>query len=325
MINLALPLPEPDGNSALAPLLAQAREYCDAAKSDATRRAYANDWADFSGWCAQHGLNALPADSSTVALWLASLASWAKPATIQRRLAAVRSAHNVAGFSGVTNPCGAAAVRETHKGIRRTLGTAQDKAAPLLIEDLRALCATVNPLTLQGRRDQALLLIGFAGAFRRSELVALAVEDVGWRPEGALLSVRRSKTDQEGAGRQVAISYGRSALCPVTALRGWLEAAEITAGALFRSVDRHGNVGAAGLSDRAVNVVISRACERAGIDADRFSAHSLRAGLCTQAARDGFTETQIARQSGHRSLNVLRGYIREGDAFRGNVTGGLGL
>ncbi|WP_165356834.1 site-specific integrase [Nocardioides zhouii] len=181
------------------------------------------------------------------------------------------------------------------------------------------------PDTTAGSRDRAILLVGFAGALRRSELVALRVDDVEWRDEGAVLHIRRSKADQEAAGREVALPRGKDEQsCPVDALRSWLAEGDISRGQLFRSVDRHGNVGEQ-LSDRAIVLVIRRAATAAGLDPDKYSGHSLRAGFATTAAAHGASERRIAVQTGHRSMEVLRGYIRHATVFTDNAVNDLGL
>ena len=166
---------------------------------------------------------------------------------------------------------------------------------------------------------------GFAGAFRRSELVALNVDDLVFGEQGVVVTLRRSKTDQTGAGRQVAVPYGRHAdTCPVTALRAWLEAATITEGPVFVSVDRHGNADGR-LSDRAVALVVKHYAKAIGRDENDFAGHSLRAGFATEAARAGAQELDIMRTTGHKSLPMLRRYIREGNLWRGNAASKLGL
>jgi integrase len=175
-------------------------------------------------------------------------------------------------------------------------------------------------------RLHALLLVGFAGALRRSELVALNVDDVDDHERGFTLRLRVSKTDQEREGRRIAIPRGTDPeTCPVRALRAWLSAAAIGDGPLFRSVDRHGNIAPMRMSGRAVSLVIKRAAQRAGFDPDLYSGHSLRAGFATTAAANGASERAIANQTGHRSMEVLRRYIRHGTLFTDNAATMLGL
>lgn len=243
------------------------------------------------------------------------------PATITRRLAAISVQHQRHGLvSATTDP----RVREIVRGIRRTVGTAQDGATPLSLGDLRRIIARL-PDTVTGVRDRAVLLVGFAGALRRSELVGLNACDVEERAEGLILQLRRSKSDQEGAGRQVALPYGRERdTCPVRALRDWQATGGVTEGALFRSVDRHGNVGSR-LSGRGVTLIVQRTALAAHLEPARRSGHSLRSGFATTAAANGASERRIAVQTGHRSMEVLRRYIRHGTVFSDNAVGDLGL
>jgi integrase len=182
------------------------------------------------------------------------------------------------------------------------------------------------PDNLLGQRDACLLLLGFASATRRSELVALDVADVADTNDGLVVTVRRSKTDQEGAGREIGIPYGANpATCPVRAFRAWLEVSEITEGPLFRPINRHGQLGETRLSDQSVAAVVKRTAEAAGLDPKLVAGHSLRSGMATSAARAGATEVEIMNQTGHKSLPVLRRYVRRGSLFNGNAAGKLGL
>ena len=177
-----------------------------------------------------------------------------------------------------------------------------------------------------GCRDRALLLLGFAGALRRSELVGLDVADVTEGTDGLTVRLRRSKTDQEGAGRTVGIPYGSNpATCPVRAWRAWLEVSGVAEGAAFRPVDRHGHIGGTRLSAQAVALVLKRHAARAGLDPGEVAGHSLRAGLATSAAAAGVPERVIAEQTGHRGTAMLRRYIREGSLFRENAASAVGL
>ena len=218
-----------------------------------------------------------------------------------------------------------AVVSEVWKGIKRMKGTAQHGKKPFLTPDLRHIIAEL-PQDLRGLRDRALLLAGFAGGFRRSELAALQVEDLETSPDGLIVRLGRSKTDQEGQGRPVALPYGSDPqTCPVRALRAWLEQASISAGPLFRAVDRHGLVSSAALHADSVAYLVKRAAGRAGLETMEYAGHSLRAGLATQAAMNGASELAIMKQTGHRSLATVRKYIREGSLFRDNAATKLGL
>lgn len=188
------------------------------------------------------------------------------------------------------------------------------------------MAALVKRSGLRALRDRALLLVGFAAALRRSELVALDVADVAFVTEGLVVTLRRAKTDQEGRGTEIAIPFGRGVqTCPVLALRVWLEAARIEEGAIFRSVSRHDALGPARLSDRDVARVVKAAVAAAGYDPTTFAGHSLRSGFITTAAREGVAERHIQNQSRHKSLPVLRGYIRRGSLFVDNAAGRVGL
>lgn len=242
-----------------------------------------------------------------------------KVATIEQALAAITKAHRAADLPSPRTE----ALRAVVGGLRRTLGVSQRQAAPATAAEIRAMVAAL-PRSLIGTRDAAMLLVGFAGAFRRSELVGLDRSDVRITAEGLEVVLRRSKTDQEGAGRLVAVPYsGTPSLCPVRRLQAWLDGAGITEGPLFRHVDRHGRVAPARLSGQAVSELVRRAARRAGLDASAFSGHSLRAGFVTQAMLARKADRDIMKQTGHRSLAMLLRYDRRGDAWRDNAAAGL--
>jgi len=308
---------------ALVELVEQAKGYAAASRAGATRRAYGSDWAAFTAWCASAGTASLPAAPSTVAVYLAHLAEQGRAvASIGRALVAISQAHRLAGHP---SPRSAAVVGETMRGIRRTHGVAQGSKAPVLVEQLRAMLEAL-PATTMGDRDRALLALGFAGAFRRSELVGLDVGDLAFNRDGLEVTLRRSKTDQEGQGRKVGVPYGGNpSTCPVRAVRAWLDAAAIVDGPVFRSVNRHGQVSADRLSDRAVALVVQRHAAAHGLDAARFGGHSLRSGLATTAAKAGKSERAIMAQTGHRSVTMVRRYIRDASLFTDNAAAGIGL
>ena len=211
----------PEHVAALAVLADQVRDYAQQAKAENTRRAYRTDWHDFDAWCGTHRLAAMPASPATVALYLSHLAETHKCSTLQRRLSAISQAH---AAQGMESPTKAAIVRTVWQGIRRVKGVAPECKEPAITEILRRMVAHVSD-TLLGKRDRALLLVGFAGAFRRSELVGLNREDVTFTTAGGTITLRRSKADQEGEGRKVGLPYGsRLETCPVRALLAWLDA-----------------------------------------------------------------------------------------------------
>lgn len=306
----------------LAAPLDKARVYAEQATAENTRAAYRSDWSHFTTWCAEHGAPALPADVSTVAAYLADCADTFKLSTIERRLVSISKAHQLASAS---NPAKTEQIHLVMSGIRRALGRAQTQKAPAVTEVIRAMLDTLGSGPA-GLRDRALLLIGFAGAFRRSELVALDIADLAFVPSGVVITLRRSKTDQEGQGRNIGIPMGLFvATCPVRALRSWIEAAELVSGALFRPIDRHGNIKADRLTSHAVARIVKRTAAAAGLDAGLFSGHSLRAGLATAAAAAGAGDRSIQKQTGHKSRAMLDRYIRSAELFRDNAAGAVGL
>jgi len=298
------------------------REYIRASKAENTLRGYRSDWREFCDWCESHGTSPLPATPEGVAAYIAECAGRLKVGSIQRRLNAITEAHKtIAANSPVHNPI----VANTLKGIRRTKGTAPAQKAAALTDDIRAMVHATDAGII-GARDRALILLGFAGAFRRSELVSLNIEDCDFGKDGLTLTVRRSKTDQNGASRKIGIPYGSSPeTCPVRTLQAWLELASIGIGPLFRSISRHGRLRAARLAGIDVARVVKKLADRAGLDAAKYAGHSLRAGHATTAAIAGASERSIMNQTGHRSVQMVRRYIRDGNLFRDNGGGKLGL
>jgi integrase len=318
-----IPLPSSSNAVFLDPAPSRVQAYLASARARSTIRGYRSSFRQFEIWCQAAGLSAMPAVPETVALYLGAQAGRLKAASLGHHLAAIGKAHKTAGFPSPVKDN--ALIAETLKGIKRVHGTAATQKAPLLTEDLRVILRTL-PRRLLGVRDRALLLVGFAGAFRRSELVGLDVADLRFQAEGLLITLRRSKTDQEAAGREVAIPHGNHAeTCPVRALQRWLDAAGITEGPAFRPIDRHENIGASRLSNKAVALVIKRCVQAAGLDAAQFSGHSLRAGFVTSAARAGEPERRIMRQTGHKSIEMVLKYVRQANAFTDNAALALGL
>lgn len=292
--------------------------YAMGANATNTLRGYQADLRDFTAWCEQGGANPLPASPTTVAAYLVALAdTGAAVATIQRRMAALSQAHQAAGFT--PPPTADWHVRQVMKGIRRRLGTSQKQAAALTGRELRRLVMALpnGPL---GLRDRAMLLIGHLGALRRSELVALNVEDVEVAENGLVVTIGWSKTDQERAGEQVGVPRrSDSDVCPMRALLAWLEVAGYTSGPLFRPVNRWAQVNLdRRLSDKAVDRIVKRTCQRAGIDPSRYSAHSLRSGFATSSAAGGADEREIMEHGRWKSVKIARRYIRRGSLFRRN-------
>lgn len=282
--------------------------------SPATRRAYRSDMAHYEAWG-----GVFPSTPEIVAEYLADLAEMHTVATISRRLASLAKAHRAIG---VEDPTKAEIVKSTMRGIRRVVGTAQREAKPIMKEDLFQMLAQMDD-SPKGRRDKALLLLGFAGAFRRSELVGLDVADIEHVRQGIVVALRRSKTDQTGAGRKIGVPFGRTRWCPVKHLVDWLDHAGIEDGPIFRGINRHGHVAEQRLSGEAVSIIVKERAEAAGFDADDYSGHSLRAGLATSAVIAGVSTLSIRRTTGHASDAMLARYVRVGDMFTDNAAGAV--
>ena len=319
---LALAQPEIEPNAGLEQAAESARSFLRQAKAENTVRAYHSDWRHFTVWCREHQRTVLPATPETISLYLSQLAGTHKTPSLTRRVSAISQAHQTSGYA---SPTQTSLVRTLMAGIRRAKGTASATKAPTLTEDIRRMVAAV-PENLLGLRDRALLLVGFAGGFRRSELVGLDREDCEFTKDGLIVVLRRSKMDQEGAGRKIAIPYGSNPeTCPVRTLEAWLSTPALEQGALFRPVSRHGQIQAARLSGHAIALVVKRYAMAAGLDPLKYSGHSLRSGLATSAAINGASERSIMAQTGHRSVAMVRRYIRDGNLFRENAAAKLGL
>lgn len=303
-------------------LLEELAQYEKKAIPENTRRAYRADWQDFKRWCERRRHVALPARPETVALFVTARARTHRISSISRRLTVIGKLHSAAGKP---NPVKDARVQRVWRGVLHDKGEAVQRKTPTVTADIRKMLAAL-PDTLVGDRDRALVLFGFAGAMRRSELVALNFGDLQLTEDGFVVYIRRSKTDQTGRGRKIGIPYGQhEETCPVRAMLRWLDRASIGHGALFLKVNRHGKTEGSRLSDRAVALIVKRSLKSAGYRIKNFSAHSLRAGLATAAAMAGVEERAIQNQTGHQSLKVLRTYIRDGNLFRNNAARKIGL
>lgn len=294
-------------------LIASAKTYLEASTAPATRKAYQSDWRIFAAWCRANAQTDLPATPETVALFLTSQAqTGTAPATLVRRLAAIRYAHEAANAETATT---SKLVAATLKGIKRASSQPKQPKAPATADRLAAMIAAIPADTLSGKRDRAILALGFAGAFRRSELAALTVADLEATAEGLRVTIRQSKTDQEKLGQIIAIPNGLK-IQPVKALGDWLDAAGIEAGPLFRPISKGGQVKASALSDKSISNLVKACAERAGFDPEQFAGHSLRAGFLTSAAEHGATVFKMAEVSRHKSLETLRVYVRSAELFK---------
>lgn len=308
-INCATPEIQPLGEEALTD---ETTDLLRASIAPASARALRGDLDQFAAWG-----GTLPATSALIARYIADHAGQHAVATIQRRLASISKAHEMAGLH---NPCRTEIVKATLRGLRRVKGTAQRQAKPQLRDDLFLVLDALGD-SLRDQRDRALFLLGFAGGFRRSELVALNVADIQAVREGLVITIRRSKTDQEGAGLRIGIPHGRTRHCPVRAVEGWLCIAGIDAGPVFRPITRHGVLATSRLTGDAVSILIRERIAAAGMAPEGFSGHSQRAGFATSAAQAGASGAKIRAQTGHASEAMLSRYIRNGDLFTGNAVG----
>lgn len=283
----------------------QVFKYLNAALAENTVLAYRTDLNHFLGWG-----GAIPAQPESVANYIAHFATRLAPSTLSRRLVAIGHAH---ADCGLPSPTDSVLVRATLRGVRRTCSRPIRQVAPLQKADLQKVVRGLSGL--DGLRDTALLLLGFAGAFRRSELVSLNVDDVAFSDAGMVVRIKRSKTDQEGQGRVVAIPRVRGRCCPTKKLEEWLKLSVITAGPIFRRFNRYGQLQAARLSAQSVALIIKHRADALGLDSTQFSGHSLRAGFATNAANKGVSSARIRGQTGHKSDAMVQRYIRNSQMF----------
>jgi site-specific recombinase XerD len=282
-----------------------------ARRADNTRRGYASDWSDFQSWCAEHARCSLPADPESVSLYLADLAGRRAPATLARRCSSIADAHRRASFPVPVD----GAVREVVSGARRSTRRRSRAKAAVTIEELKLMvgAALATEKELLGLRDRSMLLTGFATSLRRSELVALDLADVRMLPGGrAAITVGRAKNDQLQRGRVIPLypAVRHQDLCPVTALREYLQARGRAAGPLFLPLRPSGGQILRRLSDRMVAEIVKRCAEHAGLDPAVFAGHSLRAGCITAALDAGASDVVVSRRSGHSSPAVMGRYYR---------------
>jgi site-specific recombinase XerD len=277
-------------------------------KSNNTLRAYQSDYNDFSLFCSKNGFQAMPTEPKILALYITHLASYSKFSTLKRRLASISIIHKTKGYYIDTkHPI----IVENLMGIKRTNGSNQKGKKPLLINDLKLLIKAIDKSkekNIRKIRDKALVLIGFSGGFRRSELVDIEYEDIEFVEEGVKIFVKRSKTDQSGEGMTKAIPYFDNInFCPVKALNKWVVEAELKDGKIFN------------ISDKNVALIIKKYANYAGLDAHRYAGHSLRSGFATSTAESGAEERNIMAMTGHKSTEMVRRYIKEANLFKNNA------
>jgi integrase len=311
----------PAGQAALEAAQALAKK----ATAAATLRAYKADWTHFSQWCSTHGFAPVPAAPATVGAYLASLAATHAPTTIRRRLAAIGKMHR---FNDLAWNPAHRDIQGPLQGALRSHGRPVQKAAALTLTMLRQLLATCDQ-SARGRRDRALLLFGFVGALRRSELVALRVEDVAVVAGGLRLRIRRGKTDQTGQGAEIGLPRGRFVeTCPVRAFAAWQAVARRQAGPLFRRISTGDGIGDTALHPDAVRHILARRVQMAGVSVDgfdRLSAHALRVGFITEAYDKGVRDEDIMRHTRHRDLRTMRGYVQRAGLVSESPAGQLDL
>jgi len=313
--------PTAAGQAALDTAQALARK----AAAPATLRAYKADWTHYAAWCAEHGFVPVPAVPATVGAYLASLAGSHAPSTIRRRLAALGKMHR---FNDLPWNTAHRDIQGPLQGLLRTHGRPVQKATALTLPMLRQLLATCDR-SARGRRDRALLLIGFAGALRRSELVALQIEDVAVTASGLRLRIARGKTDQAGQGAEIGLPRGRHAeTCPMRAFDDWQAVARRKAGPVFRRISTADRIGEAALHPDAVRRILAYRAALAGLETEgfeRLSAHALRVGFITEAYAQGVRDEDIMRHTRHRDLRTMRGYVQRAGLVDDSPAGKLDL
>jgi site-specific recombinase XerD len=316
----------------LAVLTARAATYAKTAKAANTTKAYAADLRTFETWCGWNVMPYLPTSTDVLACYVAWLADQGKKAsTISRAVSAIIGAHRAGGHD---LPKGRV-LEDTLLGIRRTIGTAPVQKAPVLAADLKKMVESCGPRgfakpgeyapgELLAIRDRALLVLGWVGALRRSEIVALTVADVVKVRTGLEVTIRRSKTDQEGVGRVVGLSRSSdTAFCPVALLDAWLTASGIVSGPLFRAVNCHGHYSLKGLSTVSVAKIVKGRAKDVGLEYEKISGHSLRAGFMTEASQQGKSLRSMMNQTGHSSTRTALKYIRQTEVWSENASKGL--
>tara|TARA_B110000444_G_C18743215_1_gene549009 strand:+ start:36 stop:956 length:921 start_codon:yes stop_codon:yes gene_type:complete len=281
-------------------------------KSANTLRAYQSDYSDFSLFCSKNGFQSMPTKPKILALYLTHLSLNSKYSTLKRRLASISILHKMKGqYIDTKHPV----VMENLMGIKRTIGSNQKGKKPLLISDLKLLVKAIHQSSekdLRKTRDKSLILIGFSGGFRRSELVDIEFEDIEFVKQGVKIFVKRSKTDQSGEGMTKAIPYfDNENFCPAKALKKWIEEADIKNGKIFN------------ISDKSVALIIKKYANYAGLNANKYAGHSLRSGFATSTAESGAEERNIMAMTGHKTTEMVRRYIKEANLFKNNALNNL--
>ncbi len=289
-------------------------------KANNTLRAYKSDFSDFNIFCTKHGLKSLPTEPKIVAIYLTHLSKSSKMSTLRRRLVSISVVHKMKGFYLDTKH---PVIIENLLGIKRVKGTIQKGKKPLLINHLKAIINVIHEQKINELikfRDKSIMLIGFGGGFRRSELISIDFEDLEFVSEGLKINLKRSKTDQFGEGMIKGIPFfDNENYCPVKNLNKWLHLSNIKKGAIFRRFTKGSKISENRLTDQTVVLIIKKYLKLAGIESSNFSGHSLRSGFATAAADSGADERSIMAMTGHKTTQMVRRYIKEANIFKNNA------
>tara|TARA_B100000575_G_scaffold257633_1_gene228726 strand:- start:182 stop:1135 length:954 start_codon:yes stop_codon:yes gene_type:complete len=289
-------------------------------KANNTLRAYKSDFRDFGGFCAKHGFKSLPSDPKIVSLYLTHLSKSSKISTLRRRLVSIGVVHKMKGhYLDTKHPV----IIENLMGIKRLKGSKQTGKKPILINHLKQIINVINQENIEEivkLRNKALILIGFGGGFRRTELISIDYEDLEFVEEGVKITIKRSKTDQFGEGMTKGLPYfTNETYCLVKNLKNWLKLSKIKNGPIFRRFAKGSSLTKYRLTDQSVVLIIKDCLKQAGIENQNFSGHSLRSGFATVAADAGADERSIMAMTGHKSTQMVRRYIRDANIFKNNA------
>ena len=289
-------------------------------KANNTLRAYKSDFRDFGAFCAKHGLSSLPSEPKIISLYLTHLSKNSKISTIRRRLVSISMVHKLKGhYLDTKHPI----ITENLLGIKRVKGSIQIGKKPILISHLKSIINVINEQQneeIKKFRDRSIILIGFGGGFRRTELISIDYEDLEFVPEGLKITIRRSKTDQFGEGMIKGLPYFSNEIyCPVANLKKWLEVSKIKTGPIFTRFSKGSLLTKKRLTDQSVVLLMKKYLNLAGIENKNFAGHSLRAGFATVAAESGADERSIMDMTGHKTTQMVRRYIREANIFKNNA------
>ena len=289
-------------------------------KADNTLRAYKSDFKDFEAFCAKHGFNSIPSEPKVVSLYLTHLSGKSKISTLRRRLVSIGVVHKLKGhYLDTKHPV----IIENLMGIKRKKGSMQIGKKPILINHLKQIINVIDEEKIEKikkLRNRTLVLIGFGGGFRRTELISIDCEDLNFVEEGVKITLRRSKTDPFGEGLVKGIPYfANEKYCPVTSLKNWLNLSKIKTGPIFRRFSKGSILTNHRLTDQSVVLIIKNSLKLGGVESENFAGHSLRSGFATVAAESGADERSIMAMTGHKTTQMVRRYIREANIFKNNA------